>query len=532
MATHVVRFGALLAGTLLGCAAAFAQGTPERALVTSAAQALGGTDRINGVRNITLSGYGQFAYMFGGGNITGSPEAPQKFQAANDLKRVYDLEHGRFQQLERRNFLFPFAATFGHAYALTNLVLDGDVAYDILADGKTVRSKRWSESPLQVDGVHMRRMWMLNNPVALVKAMLDPRTKLTNERRDGALSLVDVTLAQGDRLTVAISNQSKLPMWVRWANPQSNLGQVTFTTYFNGYVPFGGVLLPLGYTTRLDWRNIEYFKLYVDDYTVDSRIADLAAPAAIAALPESATEPDPVKAEATQVARGIWRIAPYGATVFEFADHLTIFELGGSQAVAQATIDVARKLVPAKPLTEYIVSHAHFDHTAGFRVAIAEGLTVIARRDNEGIFRELAQHAAPDFPDRLQKNPLPMKFRAVDEHLRLSDSQMTVDIYWARANTHMADAVFAYVPAAKVLVEGDIATAALDYQFWGDNYMDNVEHYRLDVETLSTVHMGIMKQSEVVEMIKGGVQRARERCASELAKGNYFPGCPIVSRRY
>ncbi|MEP7311232.1 MAG: hypothetical protein ABI859_01505 [Pseudomonadota bacterium] len=529
MTSHVARCGVLLAIAFVSSLPALAQGTPEKALVASAAQALGGAERIAAVKNITLSGYGQYAYMFGGGNITGSREAPQKFQAANDLKRVYDLEHGRFQQLERRNFLFPFAAVFGHAYSLTNLVLDGEVGYDILPDGKSVRSMRWSESPLQVDGVHMRRMWMLNNPVALVRALLDPGTKLSNQRKDGALSLVDATLAQGDKLTVAISNQSKLPMWVRWANPQSNLGQVTFTTHFNGYVPYGGLLLPLGYTTRLDWRNIEYFKMYVDDYTFDTRITDLAAPPAIAALPDVGPEP---KAEATQVAAGIWRIAPYGATVFEFADHLTIFELGGSQAIAQATIDVARKLVPAKPLTEYIVSHAHFDHSAGFRVAIAEGLTVIARRDNEGIFRELAEHAALDFPDRLQKKPMPMKFRAVDEHLRLSDAKMTVDVYWARGNTHMADAVFAYVPAAKVLVEGDIATAAVDYQFWGDNYMDNVEHYGLDVQTLSTVHMGIMKQPEVLEMIKGGVQRARERCASELAKGNYFPGCPIVSRRY
>jgi hypothetical protein len=114
----------------------------------------------------------------------------------------------------------------------------------------------------------------------------------------------------------------------------------------------------------------------------------------------------------------------------------------------------------------------------------------------------------------------------------LSDSKATVDLYWARANTHMADAVFAYVPASKVFVEGDMATAAQDYQFWADNYMDNVEHYKLEVEMLSTVHMGIMKPAEVIEMVKGGVQRARERCAAELAKGNYFPGCPIVSNRY
>lgn len=96
----------------------------------------------------------------------------------------------------------------------------------------------------------------------------------------------------------------------------------------------------------------------------------------------------------------------------------------------------------------------------------------------------------------------------------------------------MAEAVFAYVPAAKVMVEGDIATAALDYQFWADNYMDNIEYYKLEVETLAPLHMQTMKQAAVLEMVQGGVQRARERCAAELAKGNYFPGCPVVSKRF
>ena len=119
----------------------------------------------------------------------------------------------------------------------------------------------------------------------------------------------------------------------------------------------------------------------------------------------------------------------------------------------------------------------------------------------------------------------------MDEH-RASRTADDVDVYWARGNIHMADAVFAHVPASKVLVEGDIATAALDYQFWGDNYFDNIEHYKLDVEILSPVHMQLMKQSEVADMVRGGVQRARERCTSELAKGNYFPGCPIQSKRF
>jgi glyoxylase-like metal-dependent hydrolase (beta-lactamase superfamily II) len=521
----------LAATTLAASAVATAAGArTDRAVVTAAATALGGVDRVNAVKNITLVGYGHYAYMFGGGNITASPDAPQKYQAANDLKRIYDLQNGRFQQLERRNFLFPFAATFGHAYAPVNLILDGDVAYDIAPDGKVARAARWQDGILQLDGVHMRRMWMMNNPVVAVRAALDPATKVSSPRRQNGVSVVDVTLKEGDRFALAFSESSHLPAWVRWSNPQNDLGQVTFTTYFTGYTPYGGVLLPLGYKTTLDWRNIDYFKVWVDTYEVDSQITDLAASEAVRNAPEPVRPPPQIKA--TPVANGIWHLTPGGTTVFEFADHLALFELGGSPGQAKAVIEFARTLAPGKPVTQYIVSHAHFDHVAGFREAVAEGLTVYSRRGNEVILREMATHPAPDFPDDLQKNKKPLKFVPVDEHLRLSDSKMTLDIYWARSNTHMADAVFAYVPAEKVMVEGDIATAAYDYQFWPDNYMDDIEYYKLDVETLSPVHMDVMKQPQVIELLKGGVQRARERCASELAKGNYFPGCPIQSKRY
>jgi hypothetical protein len=109
---------------------------------------------------------------------------------------------------------------------------------------------------------------------------------------------------------------------------------------------------------------------------------------------------------------------------------------------------------------------------------------------------------------------------------------MTLDLYWGRTNNHMAYSVFVYAPESKIMAEGDIATAAFDYQWWPDAYMDAIEHYKLDVETLSPVHMDVMKHADVIELIKGGVQRARERCAAELAKGNYFPGCPVQTRRY
>jgi hypothetical protein len=85
----------LLAAIASGAAALLAQGgqtpspqvpgTTARDAVEAAATALGGAERLRALRNITLIGYGQYAYQNGGGNITALPEAPLKLIAANDL---------------------------------------------------------------------------------------------------------------------------------------------------------------------------------------------------------------------------------------------------------------------------------------------------------------------------------------------------------------------------------------------------------------------------------------------------------------
>jgi len=509
---------------------------PGGTLIEQAAGALGGMDRVRSAKSITLIGYGQYAYMFGGGRITASLNAPEKYQAANDLRRVYDLENGRFQQLERRNMLFPFLGVFGHSYALIDQILDGDIAFDVMGD-KTIRAPRWSQSPLQLDGIHMRRMWMLNNPVVLVRTALNGSTSVSAPRREGEYTVVDLTLKEGDKLSAGFFARNHLPAFVRWSNPFTDLGEVTYTTYFTGYASVSGLLLPLGYDTRIDWRNIDYFKLYVDHYLIDEKIADLAAPAAV----RDASEPpsSPVTAvTSVPVAPHLWRISQGGTTVIEFKDHMALFELPVPGWQAKAVIEHARALVPGKPVTQLIVSHHHFDHTFGLREAVAEGLTVISRRDNESIFAEMTSHADPDFPDNLAKSPAKLKFIPVDEHLQIGDDTMKLDIYWARQNIHMADGVFAYAPAQKVIMEGDIATASYDYQFWPDDLRDVIDYYHLDVEKDSPVHSvwkehpDVLSMDQVDELLKGGTQRARERCASELAKGNYFPGCPVWSKRY
>ena len=150
----------------------------------------------------------------------------------------------------------------------------------------------------------------------------------------------------------------------------------------------------------------------------------------------------------------------------------------------------------------------------------------------------MVAHAAPDFPDDLAKRPTPLKFTPVLEHLRLADDTQTLDVYWGRNNAHMADVLFGYVPSEKLLMEGDMVSAAYDWQHWPDTFRDAITHYKLDVQRVSPVHSvwrehpDVLTREQVEELLKGGTERARQHCAAEMATGNYHPGCPIQSKYY
>lgn len=498
-----------------------------RELATAAAEQLGGAAKIKALHSLVLQGYAQYAYMWGGGNVTASPDAPQKWMAANELQRNWNFDQGTFQLKERRNMLFPFAAEFGHGFFPVNQVLDHGLAYDRLPDGSAVRVGPLTQNPLFIDGSRIRRLWSLTNPVALLHALLNDQVRVTRVRHTRHQVLLTVQADPATVLVLALDRASKLPVSVQWVAPQNNLGEVSFTTTFTGYMPFDGIRLPMGYNTVIDFHNVVYFKLYVDGYRINEAAESQQAPASVRQAPEPVEAAPPIAVEG--VGPGVWRLTG-GTTVVEFADHLILFELYGSQLLGQAIIAKANTLVPGKKATALIVSHHHFDHTGGFRAGVAAGLTVYSSRANEAILRELAERATPHFTDVLEGSGK-FRFVPVDEHLTLRDSARTLDIYHVISNNHMADAVFAYLPAQQLMIEGDIGTAAADWQLWPNSYRDNLRFYGLPVAKISPVHEKVMTHAELLQFIEGGRQRAQHRDQQYRQRNEYLPGYPLFETK-
>jgi hypothetical protein len=159
-------------------------------------------------------------------------------------------------------------------------------------------------------------------------------------------------------------------------------------------------------------------------------------------------------------------------------------------------------------------------------------LTIISRRGNEGIFREMVERPAGLFPDALGRQPQPLKFIPVDDHLEMKDSTQEIDIYHVVGNYHMADAVIVHVPASNLLVEADLTTQEWDYNWWGDSLMNNIEYRAITVDTNLAVHaQKPLPLAEVVAAIERQVRNTQAFCRRAAEAQFFQPGCPIQYNR-
>ena len=471
----------------VGCGAA----TPELQLLEDAAEAMGSLRAVSETTGVVIEGSGRTYRL--GQNAT--PRADLPYYEIENYRLQLDFANQRWQLRQDRtttfltgNPLFGVRQTYG---------LDGDVAYDEQGDATVrasdrVAAERWVE--------------MYHNPLGIILLGLDETSTASNLREEDGQQVVDIVAANGTQLTLYVDGTTLHPSRVVSARYHPVLGDVSYETVFEDYAEAGGLggfqarlTLPRSYTINLGEDTIAEYRVSSD---TQAQIGDLSAPDAEPASTE-------VVVEAEEVADGVWHLTggSHHSALIEFDDFLALVEAPQSEARTLAVIEHARGLQPEKTLQYVVNTHHHFDHSAGIRAAVSEGLTVITHDLNRAFFEDMVARQHTIEPDALARNPQPLTLEAVedDDVYELSSGRRTLQISRIVGDRHCDGILMAYLTRERILIEVDAFSPGAAAAPFAATLLENIEERNLRINSIVPLHG---PGTATLDDLEGAIQRA------------------------
>ena len=476
----------------VACAPANEQ-DPAR-ILDRVAGALGGQDRISAVRTLILQGEGENYNL--GQNLT--PEADLPMFQVTEFQRTIDFENSRWRQEQSRVPTY-FTAVANPQRQVT--AIDGDIAFNVVPSGDVIRAS---------DVVARdRRRELSHHPIGILRAAWQPGALLRLEQQDSLHSIIGID-ADEESHSLVIDRSTNLPVAVRTLTTHPNLGDVVVETSFADYRDSGGLQLPMHMTTKLDRFTIADIRL--SSATIDPVVADLEATAEI----RGAGSPAPqINITVEELAPGVWYLAgqSHHSAVIEFADHLMLVEAPQSEERTLAVIARARELKPEKPLRYVVNTHHHFDHSAGLRAAIAEGLTVVAHASSEAFVREIAERPFTVSPDALARAPRPLQIETVSDRRVFEDATRRVEIFPLEGSRHAETLLAVYVPANRMLIEVDVYSPPAPNAVnpppavFAPNLVENIRRLNIRVDRVVPLHGRVATFAELEAAARAAAAR-------------------------
>ena len=174
-----------------------------------------------------------------------------------------------------------------------------------------------------------------------------------------------------------------------------------------------------------------------------------------------------------EAAKGINLIEINGFTVMfiEFKDFILVAEAPaahpsvvnipanlqqGSTELSETFIQKIKEKIPGKPIRYLVVTHYHSDHSGGARAFMAEGATILTTPRNKSFFEKMSSASYALKPDRFSRVPRPVKVETIRQKRTITDGVRTVELVDVGPNPHSNESLIVYIPAEKILFQGDL----------------------------------------------------------------------------
>jgi glyoxylase-like metal-dependent hydrolase (beta-lactamase superfamily II) len=335
---------------------------------------------------------------------------------------------------------------------------------------------------LQPAAVEERVMEIWTTPHGFLKAAA--ANNATVQQGEGSS---EVSFSVGkNRYVGTINEQNEVTSVRTWIdNPVLGDTEVQFT--YSGYQDFGGVRFP-SRITRVQGGHP------VLDLTVSSVTAN---PGLTADPPANAPAPAPVTVTVEKLANGVYYLkgGSHHSVAIDQKDHIVVVEGPQNEERSLAVIAKAKETIPNKPIRYLINTHVHFDHSGGLRTYVDEGATIVTHGMNQPYYEKA--WAAPHTlnPDRLAQSKKTAMFETFTDKHVLTDGARTIEIHQIAGGGHNDAFAMVYLPAEKILIEGDAYTpAAADApppampNPFSVNLYENIQRLKLDVRQIAALH--------------------------------------------
>ncbi len=265
------------------------------------------------------------------------------------------------------------------------------------------------------------------------------------------------------------------------------LGDTLVETKFTDYKDFGGIQFPS-----------QIVRTQGGHPVLDINVASAKAnPPADIKVPTDLVKAPAVTVSSEKLADGVYYLTggTHHSLAIDQTDHIVVIEAPQNEERSLAVIAKAKELIPNKPITFLVNTHAHFDHAGGLRTFVDEGAAIVTIEPNQAYYQKVWATPHSIKPDHLEASKKAAHFVSFTGKHVLADDKHPIEIHSIAGNGHNDAFVLAYLPNEKILVEADaytpaaanapVPTALNPYTV---NLYENIQKLNLNVDKIAALH--------------------------------------------